>query len=262
MTSMEFSKFGKISLLCLFAASAMTSCNEEPLDPDFIPHEAYIVQNKTSSHLMSVVCVTGKHRPEIFLRKGDECTVSVLWDEERDWTKTHPDAVSCIISLPDSAIEIVPSLASTDSCHNAFSGLEEWYTTSKSFETTTYQLKVTDEVLRKVADRMRGKGLPPFRITKEVIANNSQYDAKISTKKDGKELISVFVPKNDSVVLPKIGAILQSDEYVIEIDGKSRSWDVYPYNHFDTYPIRFGRSGEGYRKYVLTDYMASLTVDE
>ena len=261
MTSMEFSRFGRIRYLTFFAASAlMASCNEPP-EPEELPYEEYTVRNETSAYLLSVTCAKFQYKRELFLRKSEECTVSTLRGEERNWAKTHPNAVSCIISLPDSVIEIVPNLVSDDSCYNAFSGLEEWYTSYEYNNNATYQLEVTDEVLRKVADRMRGKGLPPFRITKEVIANNSQYDAKISTKKDGKELISVFVAKNDSVVLPKNGAILQSDEYVIEIDGKSRSWDRYLYDDFESYSVRLGKSEVGYRKYVLTDFWVSMTLE-
>ena len=258
---MKSLRFGRNSLVALCACAAvMTSCGEEPPEPEDQPFEAYYVSNQSSANIISFAKYEEKF--ESFLSSGQYSSTHLVGDERYEGRK-WPDAVASVISLSDSAIEIVPRLAARDSCYNLFSGLEDWYTTEEGDWYVAFSVDITDEVLSSIASRMRSKGLPPYRTTKEVIVNRGQMDVKITTRRDGIELGTVVVAKGDSVTMPVDGMVMHSDEYTIEASGKSYTEKRgMALDNLEGRPHRIGKSEDGYRKYVLTDHWFEIRVGE
>lgn len=258
---MKYSRFGRNSLAALCAGLAiLTSCGEEPVEPPMQPFETFDVWNRSSASIVSFT--KSGDRFESYMSQNEGSTTE-LWGDERLEAKIHPDAVASVISLSDSAIEIVPRLAARDSCYNLFSGLEDWYTTEEGDWYVAFSVDITDEVLSSIASKMRSKGLPPYRTTKEVIVNRGQMDVKITTRRDGIELGTVVVAKGDSVTMPVDGMVMHSDEYTIEASGKSYTEKRgMALDNLESRPHRIGKSEDGYRKYVLTDHWFEIRVGE
>lgn len=247
---MRYSRIAGIRSLvsCVVAAVLVSACEVEPI----IAYDMYTVENSTSCPWVSFSESQSYGTDGYYIAQGESSSFYITINHPTR-IEADPDAVAASIDLQDSVIEVVPRLMATDSSYTLLSGLDPWVehkVTGSDEMPNTYFLSLTDDALSFIANRMRSKGCAPYKITREMIENLTDYDVTITTIHNGNRYV-LKVAAGKMAGFPEVGMFFECDNYRISWDGNSLEMQSPFMKSFSGYSYRTSDSENGYRVYRL-----------
>lgn len=245
MEYMRFSLFGLIkSVILLLAVSALCSCGDEPEEPVL-----YTTRNMSSSEYLAFAWHDYSSDDDSpYVAKGEEWYTSITGD---GGIGQNPDKVWATISTRDSVIEVVPKLMIDGTSYSMFLGIDGWELYNMG---DGYILDLTDDVLASIADRMRSKGVPPFHIERDEIANKSSEDVTVSLLSGDAVLNKMSIAVGETVALPSVGHLFDCDKAEVGTSTGTLATDRSEFVHvLESKSYRVDGGTTGYRQFYVTD---------
>lgn len=231
----------------LMAAWAMCSCDGEDSGGEPV---LYTVRNMSSSEYLAFAWhVYSEEEDSRYITRGETSEISIKGD---GGIGQNPDMVWVTISARDSVVEVVPRLMTDGTSYSMFVGIDGWRLNDFG---PGYLLDITDEVLGGVAGRMRGKGVPPFRIVRDEIVNKLSEEVTVSFLSGGSVVSTRSIGAGDTAVFAGAGEVLGCEE----VEFRAGSWaftagvgDVV--GTLRSKSKRIDGGSTGYRQFYITEY--------